>query len=61
MRAPAFLWYDFWTLRREFKDVGISGQFMAMRESRSYQGLLESKKKIGGNHAFLLEVINQQF
>ena len=28
--------------------------------SRSWQGLLESKQTIGGNHAFFLEIIKQR-
>lgn len=35
---------------------GIFAQFM---KGRSKQGLLESKKKIGGNHTFL-EIIKKQ-
>ena len=34
--------------------------FMNMQGSRSYQGKLKSKKKIGDNHAFFLEIIKEQ-
>ena len=38
-------------LKQVASDYRYIAQFMTSRKNRSWQGLLKSKKKIGGNHA----------